>query len=213
MSAVRTAAIGKIVVAFSVAGIAFLYWISTLVAPVKVEIGEIPNYEGKYVEVEGVVSDVRVVGGGACVLTLRRNGSSVEVFVRRGVELDVGYGDEVRVVGAVRLYEGEHEIFTSADRVELLNKSRVAVFVSQVAAEPQEYVGGRVCVVGRVTRLYTNVFYVESGGCELRVVADAGVTGTLGVGDEVVVDGVFEYDARNLRYELRLLALRRAFSF
>lgn len=205
--------ISKIVVAFSVAGIVFLYWISTLVAPVKVEIEEIPSYEGRYVEVEGAVSDVRVVSGDACVLTLWRNGSSVDVFVRKGIKLNVGYGDEVRVVGTVKLYEGEYEIFTSADQVELLNKSHVAVFVSQVAAKPQEYVGGRVCVVGSVTKLYTNVFYVESGGCELRVVADANATETLSVGDKVVVDGVFEYDARNLRYELRLLTLREAFSF
>lgn len=199
-------AISKLVVAFSVVGIIFLYWISTLVAPVKVGIEEIPNYEGKYVDVEGVVSDVRIVSGGSCVLTLRRNGSSVDVFVRGGEGLDIGYGSEVSVVGVVRLYEGEHEILTSADRVELLNSSEV-VFVPQLAALPQKYVGERVRVVGTVSRLYTNVFYLEGGGAELRVMANASVTETLDEGEKIVADGVFEYDEQSFRFELRLLAL------
>lgn len=199
-------AISKLVVAFSVVGIIFLYWISTLVAPVKVGIEEIPNYEGKYVDVEGVVSDVRIVSGGSCVLTLRRNGSSVDVFVRGGEGLDIGYGSEVSVVGVVRLYEGEHEILTSADRVELLNSSEV-VFVPQLAALPQEYVGERVRVVGTVSRLYTNVLYLEGGGAELRVMANASVTETLDEGEKIVADGVFEYDEQSFRFELRLLAL------
>lgn len=96
----------------SVACILFLYFLSTLSQPIMIDLHEIPEYEGKQVIVEGVVTEHRTTTYGGQIIEIEnldsKNSSKTIVFVEG--ETPVEYGDRIQVTGTVQRYKGEWEI-------------------------------------------------------------------------------------------------------
>ncbi|MCW7071226.1 MAG: hypothetical protein OCU12_02670 [Methanophagales archaeon] len=185
------------------------------------------EYEGQLVRTRGVLTDLRTTAAGD-LLTIKANGSELLVFVfldsavgataasarKERERLNLGYGDEVVVQGKVQSYRGRCEIV--AEKVGCKNEtanSSVSVFVSQVAENPEEYEGRRVSVVGCVGNVYKNIFYLgdEKGKYLMRVnlksVSISRPELKMQKGEKIIAEGVFAYNAENLRYELNLVSV------
>lgn len=65
---------------FSIAGIVLLYFLSTLTQPVLIELHEIPEYEGKQVIVEGIVTEHHVTSYGSQIITIANDNVTTTVF-------------------------------------------------------------------------------------------------------------------------------------
>lgn len=211
-------ALGKIVIAFSLLGVCVLYGLSSFVTPPFVPLDEIALHEGTVVRTSGVITDFSITASGNVLITLEGNQSELPIFVEsadKGTELlNLGYGDEIEVTGRVQVYRGTYELVVSVTGIKKVMQGRDIAFVSQIAAHPEEYAGRRIRAVGYVGDVYTHVFYLrdEASSHQMRaalVDAESSIS-ALQEGDKVLAEGVFSYDAENMRYELNVVALQPA---
>jgi DNA/RNA endonuclease YhcR with UshA esterase domain len=210
-------AFGKLVIAFSLLGVCVLYAISLVVTPPFVPLNEIALHEGTIVRTGGVITDFSSTASGNVLITLVGNQSELLLFVEsadKGTELlDLGYGDEIEVEGSVQVYRGTYELVVSGTSIRKVTQGRDIAFVAQIAAHPEEYAGRRIRVVGYVADVHTHVFYLrdEAGSHQMRAaLLDDAESSTLQKGDKVIAEGVLSYDAENMRYELKVVALQPA---
>lgn len=77
-----------------------------------IELHEIPEYEGKQVIVEGIVTEHRITTYGGQIIEIKNldseNISKTIVFVEG--ETSVEYGDRIQATGTVQKYKDEWEI-------------------------------------------------------------------------------------------------------
>jgi len=210
--------IGKIAVIFSVLGIFALYTISTISTPPIVPLDEIGAHNGELVRIQGILTEIACTKQGNAILRVENGSDAVQVFLSRGCGVGVSsvsssgassvkrilnfsLGDEVEVEGIVKLFDGIYEIV--AEDIRKLRSSEFPAFsVSQVASQPQDFVG-RIRVVGCVKRTYKRVFYLcdcnDSFG-EMRVLLER--EAKIERGAKVAVDGYLRYNPEGMRYEL-----------
>ncbi len=207
---------GKVVILFSVLGIALLSGIAILVEPPTVPLDELTRYEGATVRTRGTLTDLSRTSTGNVLLKLAANHSEVVVFLQppgmTETLMNLSYGDELEVEGPVQLYHGAYELISTPNAIRRLEHSPYPnLFVAQVAMQPERYEGEKLRITGYLDDLYSTLFYIrdESGTYRLRVkllTAEPALVG-LQEGDRVIAEGRFAYDAPNMRYELQLLRL------
>ncbi len=190
---------GKLVIAFSLSGIGILYWILTMVNPPCVPLDSVTDHNNEVVKTSGVVTALRHSSSGM-ILELTANGTELPVFVRSPHGLDLRYGDEIELEGRVYHYRDSYAITTT--RIRKINPGSNICFVAEIAGHPETYEGRRIRVMGNVSKVYTNVFYLD----RMRVVT-AEAKPHIEEGDRLIVDGVFVYNPADLRYELKLISL------
>jgi exonuclease VII large subunit len=213
-------ALGRIVIVFSLLGVCILYGISLFVTPPFVPLDEVALHEGAVVRTAGIITDFGVTESGNVLMKLEGNQSELLLFVdvadTSAELLNLGYGDEIEAEGRVQVYQGRYELVVPGTGVKKVTHERDITFVSQVAAQPEEYAGRRIRVVGYAEDVYTRVFYLrdEVGNHRMRVtLMDITITNSaLEEGDKVIAEGVLSYDAENMRYELNVVALQPAFA-
>jgi hypothetical protein len=209
--------VGKIVIIFSLLGVCILYGISVFVTSPFVPLDEVALHEGSVIRTAGVITDFSITESGNVLMKIEGNQTELPVFVTSGAEneelLNLSYGDEIEVEGRVEVYEGEYELVVSGNAIKKMTPGSTISFVSQIAVHPEEYEGRKLQVVGYAEDVYQRVFYLrdETGDYHLRVklmTTDTPIS-ELHEGDKIIAEGVFSYDAQNMRYELNLVALRR----
>jgi len=212
--------IGKIAVIFSVLGIFALYALSTFSTPPIVPLDEISAHNGELVRIQGILTEIACTKQGNAILRVENGSDAVQVFLSRGCGVGVSsvssgassvkrilnfsLGDEVEVEGIVKLFDGIYEIV--AEDIRKLRSSEFPAFsVSQVASQPQDFVGRKIRVVGCVKRTYKRVFYLcdckDSFG-EMRVLLNFEREVKIKRGAKVAVDGYLRYNPEGMRYEL-----------
>ena len=82
---------------FSIAGILILYFLSKLSQPPLIEIHEMPDYEGKQVIIEGVVTNYQVTKHGSQIITIKDDNDTTTIFVEG--ETNIEYGDRIQATG------------------------------------------------------------------------------------------------------------------
>jgi len=192
----------------SVACILFLYFLSTLSQPIMIDLHEIPDYEGKQVIVEGVVTEHRTTTYGGQIIEIKnldsKNSSKTIVFVEG--ETPVEYGDRIQVTGTVQKYKGEWEIVVNNERfVKILRKwSNITFPLWQLAEDPNKYVGTNVNVTGFIDRKYAAYFYLVDSEEQYTVAVyyDSSRFYNFSQGDAVYVGARFVYDAETMRFVL-----------
>jgi hypothetical protein len=207
----------KLVIIFSLLGVCLLYGISVFVNPPFVPLDEVALHEGSVIRTVGVITDFSITESGNVLMKIEGNQMELPLFVNSGDGrnelLNLSYGDEIEVEGRVEVYEGEYELVVSKNAIKKVTPGSTISFVSQIAVHPEEYEGRKLRVVGYAEDVYQRVFYLrdETGDHHLRVKLMATDTpiSELHEGDKVIAEGVFSYDAQNMRYELNLVALRR----
>jgi len=225
---------GKAVIIFSLLGVSILYGISltSFVEPPYVPLEEVAagTHEGAFVRTKGVITDFSVTEYGNILMEIEGNGTELLIFVDSAnamkKQLNLSYGDVIEVEGRVQLYKsrGRYELVASGGntikKLSYENASNIS-FVSQIAMHPEEYEGRKVSVMGYAEDVYKRVFYLgdERGKYLLRVKVETEARakpdeGSIPIselqkGDKIIVEGIFEYDPENMRYELNLISLRR----
>jgi len=214
--------IGKIAVIFSVLGIFALYALSTFSTPPLVPLDEIGAHNGELVRIQGILTEIACTKQGNAILRVENGSDAVQVFLSRGCGVGVSsvsssgassvkrilnfsLGDEVEVEGIVKLFDGIYEIV--AEDIRKLRSSEFPAFsVSQVASQPQDFVGRKIRVVGCVKRTYKRVFHLcdcgDSFG-EMRVLLNSLERGAkIERGAKVAIEGYLRYNPEGMRYEL-----------
>jgi hypothetical protein len=207
---------GKLVVLFSVLGIALLSAISIVVEVPTVPLDELMRYEGTMVRTRGTLTDLSCTTTGNVLLKLAANHTELVVFLQPPGTTEtlwnLSYGDELEVDGQVQLYRGAYELISTQTAIRRVKQGPYPLlFVAQVATQPERYEGEKLRITGYLDDLYSTLFYIrdESGTYRLRVkllTAEPALAG-LQEGDRVIAEGRFSYDALNMRYELQLLRL------
>ncbi len=64
----------------AIIGVLLLYFLSRLSHPPLIDINEMPDYEGKQVTIEGVVTDYRATRQGSQIITIKSNNATATVF-------------------------------------------------------------------------------------------------------------------------------------
>lgn len=196
------------VIILSIACIIFLYFLSTLSKPIVIELNEIPNYEGKQVIVEGVVTEHRITTYGGQIIEIKNldneNVSETMIFVER--QTSVEYGDRIQVTGIVQKYKDEWEIVVNNEKhIKILQKWNNITFpLWQLAENPDKYVGTNVNVTGFINRIYDAYFYLIDSEEKYTVVVyfDPPKFYNFSQGAAVYVGARFVYDAETMRYVL-----------
>ncbi|MEA2074719.1 MAG: hypothetical protein U9O85_03160 [Euryarchaeota archaeon] len=204
--------IGKTVIIFSLLGVCVLYGISLFVTPPFVPLDEAALHENEIIRTEGVITEFSVTEYGNVLMKLEGNQTELLLFVEsmndRRELLNLSYGDEIEVEGRVQLYRGEYELVVSGNAIRKVTPGSNISFVSQIAAHPEEYKGKKIRVAGYVEDIYTRVFYFrdETGNHRMRAKATTSSISELQEGDKIIAEGVFSYDAQNMKYELNLIS-------
>ena len=200
---------------FSLLGVCILYCISLFLTPQFVPLDEVALHEGTVIRTSGVITEFSVTEYGNVLMKIEGNRTELLLFVAsandRNELLNLRYGDEIEVEGRVQVYRGDYELIVSGNAIKEVaqQKSNIS-FVAQIAAQPEEFKGKNIRVVGYVEDVYTRVFYLsdETGNHRMRVklrTATTNLISELHEGDKIIVEGVFSYDAENMRYELNLI--------
>ncbi len=203
--------IGKTVIIFSLLGVCLLYGISLFVTPPFVPLDEVALHENEIIRTEGVITEFSVTEYGNVLMKLEGNQTELMLFVEslndRKELLNLSYGDEIEVEGRVQLYRGEYELVVSGNAIKKMTPGCNISFVSQIAAHPEEYKGKKIRVAGHADDVYTRVFYLrdETGNHRMRVATTSSIS-ELQEGDKIIAEGVFSYDAEDMRYELNLIS-------
>lgn len=181
----------------AIAGIFFLYFLSSLSKPHEIEIQDIWKYNGKNVivtgKVENVMGNVIEIGNGKARGKIYWRGEGIE------------YGDEIRVCGRVGEYRGEFYIY--ADEVKICKKwNDDNVSISYLAENFYEYIGKKVNVTGYVYSIHSTYFYLtdEYAKYKIRVYFnDSNIT--LKKYEKVNIYAIFHYDASDFLFYMELV--------
>ncbi|MDH7517047.1 MAG: hypothetical protein QHH19_01690 [Candidatus Thermoplasmatota archaeon] len=190
---------------FSVAGIVFLYFLSTLSQPTIIELNEISKYEGKQVILEGIVTETYTTKYDSQIITIENNNFSTKIFVEG--ELDIDYGDKIQATGKVQVYKGEWEVVVNNKRfVRILQKwQNITIPLKQLAETPEKYKGLNINVTGYADTIYETYFYlVDPEGKYSIVVTFNPLYYNFTINQKLYVAGRFVFDVNNFRYNLEV---------
>ena len=190
----------------SLAGIAVLYFISTLTEPAFININEISKYEGKQVTIEGIVVEHYLTKYNSQMITIGDDNNTVKVFSEEQTKVE--YGDKIRVTGEVQKFEKTWEIIVNDKQdIIIIQKWRnISIPIWQLAQNPERYEGLNVNVTGYIDSIYDNYFYLSDAEGEHAIFVDHSLSeeDKSHLGRRVNIFGLFEYDKEDLRYILIL---------
>lgn len=191
-------------VIFALIGICVLYCISLFSIPVVIELNKISEYEGKQITTEGIVTNYYSTRYGSQVLTIEDKNISVKVFTEGNI--DVEYGDRIKVIGEVQKYNDDWQIIVNDKHsIFIINKwINISMPLWQLVQKPQQYQDLNVNVTGIVDTLHGNYFYLtdEDTKHSLIVFYNPYETEKIYPGQKVDVGGTFKFDIENFRYIL-----------
>lgn len=191
---------------FSVIGILVLYFLSKLSQTPLIEIHELPDYEGKQVIIEGVVTDYQVTRHGSQIITIENNNATTTVFVEGKTNIE--YGDKIRVTGEVQKYKDDWELVVNDNRfVTILEKwHNISFPLWQLAEKPTKYLDLNVNVTGYIESISNTYFYLVDieKKHSLIVFYKLSKNITIFPGQKVSASGKFSFDEENFRYQLEI---------
>lgn len=198
------------VVLLSVLCIILLYFLSTLSQPQKIEISQLPDYEGKQVIIQGIVTKQHITTYEGHIINIKdinyENNFEAIIYVEE--KTDVEYGDTIEALGQVQRYNDEWEVVVNSARyVTILQKWNDIIFpLWQLAENPEKYVGTNVNISGLVDRDYDSYFYLldEENKHSIIVYYDSLKFQNFTQGDKVYVGGQFLYDEESMRYKIKV---------
>lgn len=195
------------VIVLSIVCTFFLYFLSTLSQPSYINLVEIPNYEGKQVIVEGIVTEHHTTTYGGQIIEIKdlKNEESIgTLFIEETTSVE--YGDKIQATGKVQKYNDDWEVVVdNKKQIQILQKwSGIIAPLWQLAEDPNKYVGTNVNVTGIVDRAYDTYFYLvdSEGQYSIAVYYDSTRYYNISQGDFVCVGGRFIYDPESLRFIL-----------
>lgn len=185
----------------AIAGIAFLYILSTLSQPINIDLNKVPKYEGKKIITTGRVVDYYQTKHGTQIITIKEQNVTAKIYLEGRVKVE--YGDLVQASGTVEKYNNEWEIVVNNEKqVDIIQKWQNNIIpVEQVAAHPQTYQGLNINITGFVDLIYENYFFLTGNQKNYQLmVFYKDYNSTLQPGKKASVAGKLEYNQEQLRY-------------
>jgi DNA/RNA endonuclease YhcR with UshA esterase domain len=197
-----------VVLILSILGVILLYTLTFLSHTPFIQIKDIMLYEGKEVTIQGVVINYQQLKYGRGVVTLiDPDDTNQTATVFSDVNLDVLYGDLVKITGQVQRYKEIYEVvLDKTENIKVISRGEdVIIPIKQLSMNPQHYKDLKIKTTGVITFLNNDYFYLTSSDDNntLLILCDSTTLYNITKGDLVTVKGVFSYDSRNLRYILR----------
>ncbi len=127
-------------------GSLYLYRVS--IAPQKIQLNDLREHMGEYVEVQGLVSSVTPLDRGM-VLTLENGSSRITVYLNFREKLGPGY--DVAVRGIVTTYRGKVEILVEHREDLIVKSNALSLSLRTLLSSPQSFLGMRVEVQGTIS--------------------------------------------------------------
>jgi len=196
-----------LIVLFSVLGISLLYCCAQFSKPALVNLHELPEYEGKQVIVQGIVSRYYTTTYGGQLITIQTANSSQPEFsaiVFTESPIEVEYGDIIQASGEVQRYQNQWEITTQTEQdITIVSKwQNISFPFWQLAENPQRYTGINVNITGLIDRVYDTYFYLidDTEDYCIMVTVDYDEKENISQGNHVNIQGLFTYDIENMRY-------------
>lgn len=191
---------------FSIVGILVLYSISKLSQPPLIAIEEMPNYEGKQVTVEGIVTDYYSTKYGSQVITIGENNASTKAFVEG--KISVEFGDKIRITGEIQRYKEEWTLVVDdVLLVKILEKwDNISFPLWQLAENPTRYLNLNVNVTGHIEHISNSNFHLVDleKKHSLLVVYSYSKNISIYPGQLVSASGKLTFDEENFRYQLEM---------
>ncbi len=188
---------------FSIAGIACLYFLSTLSQPILIELKDVPKYEDKSVIVEGIVTEYYLTSFGSHIITIESENASTIVFLEGMAEVE--YGDKIQATGKVQKYKGDWEIVVdNIDFVKVIQKwQNISMPLWQLASSPTKYEGLNVNVTGYVDTIYDTYFYLNDPEENYAIIVFCNPSKyNVHSGQKVNVAAKFSFKSEEFRYRL-----------
>jgi len=191
---------------FSITGIAVLYFISTLTTPYIIELNEIPNYEGKIVTTQGIVTNHYITKHGSQIITIQDKNTTATIYLEG--KIDVEYGDKLQITGEIKKYKEEWEIIPNdAKSIKITQKwDNISIPLWQIAQNPSKYENININITGYIDTVFDNYFILadEEGKHSLMVFYNTYDDIRIFSGQKVNVAGLFKFDNKNFRYTVEL---------
>jgi len=196
------------VIILSILCILILYFLSTISQPQKIEISQLPNFEGKQVIIQGTVTEQHITTYGGHLINIKnledKNNSEAVVYVEE--QTDVEYGDIIEASGQVQRYNEEWEIVVNNARlVKIIQKwDNITFPLWQLAENPEKYVGLNINISGIVDRDYESYFYLldEEDKYSIIIYYNSEIMQNFSQGNNVQVTGQFQYDKEKMQYKI-----------
>ena len=190
----------------AITGVLLLYFLSRLSHPPLIDINEMPDYEGKQVTIEGVVTDYRATRQGSQIIKIKSNNATATVFAEGKTNME--YGDRIQATGEVQKYKDDWELVTNDNRyVTILEKwHNISFPLWQLAENPAKYLDLNVNVTGYIEAISNAYFYLVDleKKHSLIVFYKLSKNITIYPGQKISVSGKFSFDEENFRYQLEL---------
>ena len=183
-----------------------MYFISTLSQPIKINISQLKDYEGKQVIIRGTVTEQHITTYGGHIINIKdrneENSSAAIVYIEE--KTNVEYGDIIEALGQVQRYNDQWEIVVNSARyITTIQKWSDIIFpLWQLAENPQKYIGININISGIIDRSYESYFYLlnNENTHSIMVEYNPSKYQNLTEGSNVFVKGQFLYDEEELRY-------------
>ena len=191
---------------FSVLGILILYIISKLSQIPLIELSEMPDYEGKQVILEGVVSEYRFSKQGNQLIHIKKGNDTAIIF--NEVETEIEQGDTIQAIGEVQKYGSDWELIVGNNNyVKILKKwHRDSVSLWQLAENPLKYLTLNVNVTGYIESISNTYFYIVDLEKNYSLVVFYKLSKNISIhpGQKVNVLGKLSFDKEKFRYQIEL---------
>ena len=192
----------------SVAGVASLYLLSLIIQPIHIPLDKLPAFEGKLVEVTGIVTDVVLTTYNHQIISIRNIQTepvaNITIFSEQPVDVDVD--DVITARGKVQRYEGRWEVVVrESSNIEIstpVAPSRVPLW--KLSQDPEQYKNLPVSITGKVKGDTSSdaafTLYDETGKYRITVLTSPLALLNLEEGNRVSVNGRLLYDITRFSY-------------
>jgi hypothetical protein len=191
---------------FSIAGILILYIISKLSQIPLIELSEMPDYEGRQVILEGVVSEYRFSKQGTQLIHIKK-GNDTAIIFNEG-ETEIEQGDTIQAVGEVHKYRSDWELIVSNNNyIKILKKwHNASISLWQLAENPSKYLNLNINVTGYIESISNAYFHIVDLEKNHSLIVYYKLLKNISIipGQKVNVLGKLSFDKEKFRYQIVL---------
>jgi len=180
----------------AIIGIIFLYLLSFLSHPSKVNLKDLWKYNGKEVIVEGIVKNK--IGD---LIEISDGNARGKIYFEDNEEIE--YGDLIEATGKVGEY-GESLVIYARDIIILKKWNSTCISLSYLAENFENYIGMNVNVTGYIYSKYFGYFYIIDEFGEYKIKVYCNETIPFEKYDRVCVKALFNYNPKNFNFYLSI---------
>ncbi|MEF8848569.1 MAG: hypothetical protein V5A68_05490 [Candidatus Thermoplasmatota archaeon] len=188
-------------VAFSITGIACLYAITLISQPLPIDIGKIPEYEGKTVSIKGRIEQIISTEQESQILTLKNGENKTTVFLEGVTQVECG--DKIKAKGTVQKYNDKWEIVVNNKKnIQIIKKwNKTTISLKKLSQKTEKYIDTRVKTKGYIESKFDKyIFITDKEKKYFLPVQIHKYQNNFQTGSKVSIEGKFIFEKEKYRY-------------